>query len=887
MNNYFYVDTDDEITSVIGKIREEKTEEIFLVVPKRALIAQSLVNLRLLDKEAKKHKKKLVFVSPDAHIRKLAEKAGLAVKKYVAKPKEEKKEEAITLAPKARKLEPWEEEAAKKELASIIKKEEEVRPGPIREKIVAPTLPSGTKITVGAFSKPGNIVSREKAKRSAEVIDLKKTQLRRKDISFARKKLTCPSGRRESVPPKPRASLPGPPIREKPILSKKDVLPQEDVERKVANGKMDIGRKKTTAEPRKDIQAIVNPFKVRKLEERGAAPTRVGSGLPPDAGLAGRQGRADRPEPENSAIAEIEGSSQRLEPTMETSDGQGRPEPTSVATPPFASSGFRAGQSPVPAGEENVGKIDNIERETAHLTLKEKEKLRDLWMEQKGMVRGKYVRSSASLDLAAIKKESNGEEKIFSQSSGFFKTTHRRVGNSGKIVDLRLNPEKISESSQADLQTTRLPVLRRMFQPASPELRRDKQGEPLNQGGSRQQKGRKVVLLPLVNIKFFSLFVSVILLALAVIVGIIIPDARVVIKSNVNKSDLTINFWVSGEVSQIDVNEHMIPGKPIRFKVMEEKSFPTSGSREIKENAQGQITIYNKTGNPLSLKQNALITDGSGRKFYTQVPALVPAGETASSNSNDNTGAAVAEIKAGSATVAIRAEGTGKEYNLKEGAALNIPGLADSDFGSGITVEVKKEVVGGESRTVKTVTREDLENAKTELVNKAREDSRAELEKNLNADTTMIVKPEILSVEDLAYTASKAEGEEADTFNANLAATFFAVAFTRKDLEDLSKNIVEENSSVKDGNVAMNDYSLTEAKPLENKMEISANLSYQRTVQLDVAEIRRQLVAKKKSEAEEFLRSNKDIAEFTLDLWPGWPARLPLLERRIKVEIKE
>ena len=53
MNSYFYVDTDDEITSVIGKLRGEKAEEIFLVVPKRALIAQSLVNLRLLDKDRK------------------------------------------------------------------------------------------------------------------------------------------------------------------------------------------------------------------------------------------------------------------------------------------------------------------------------------------------------------------------------------------------------------------------------------------------------------------------------------------------------------------------------------------------------------------------------------------------------------------------------------------------------------------------------------------------------------------------------------------------------------------------------------------------------------------------------------------------------------------
>jgi len=72
VNNYYYIDIDDEITTVLGKLRQDDSEEVFLVVPKRALIAQSLVNLKLLNKEARKIDKKIIFVSPDANTRKIA-----------------------------------------------------------------------------------------------------------------------------------------------------------------------------------------------------------------------------------------------------------------------------------------------------------------------------------------------------------------------------------------------------------------------------------------------------------------------------------------------------------------------------------------------------------------------------------------------------------------------------------------------------------------------------------------------------------------------------------------------------------------------------------------------------------------------------------------------
>ena len=78
MPHIAYIDSDEEIISVIGRLRKIAEPDVFFVVPKRAIFLQSLVNLRLLDREAKKCGKRLVLVSPDETARALAAKAGIS-----------------------------------------------------------------------------------------------------------------------------------------------------------------------------------------------------------------------------------------------------------------------------------------------------------------------------------------------------------------------------------------------------------------------------------------------------------------------------------------------------------------------------------------------------------------------------------------------------------------------------------------------------------------------------------------------------------------------------------------------------------------------------------------------------------------------------------------
>lgn len=58
-----YIDVDDDVTSIIGKIKASEEKIVALVPPKRIGVLQSAVNLRLLDRMAKTAKKQLVIIT--------------------------------------------------------------------------------------------------------------------------------------------------------------------------------------------------------------------------------------------------------------------------------------------------------------------------------------------------------------------------------------------------------------------------------------------------------------------------------------------------------------------------------------------------------------------------------------------------------------------------------------------------------------------------------------------------------------------------------------------------------------------------------------------------------------------------------------------------------
>lgn len=74
-----YVDVDDEITTIIDKVRVAKGKVIALVLPKRAAVLQSIVNMKLLKRVSDDAGKNLVLITSEAGLMPLAGTVGLHV----------------------------------------------------------------------------------------------------------------------------------------------------------------------------------------------------------------------------------------------------------------------------------------------------------------------------------------------------------------------------------------------------------------------------------------------------------------------------------------------------------------------------------------------------------------------------------------------------------------------------------------------------------------------------------------------------------------------------------------------------------------------------------------------------------------------------------------
>ncbi|MDR0956136.1 MAG: hypothetical protein LBM73_03355 [Candidatus Nomurabacteria bacterium] len=79
-----YIDTDDDITVIVGKVKAAKNPAVALVPPKRVGVLQSSVNLKLVARAAHSAKKEISLITGDGALKALAALAGIPVAKTLA-----------------------------------------------------------------------------------------------------------------------------------------------------------------------------------------------------------------------------------------------------------------------------------------------------------------------------------------------------------------------------------------------------------------------------------------------------------------------------------------------------------------------------------------------------------------------------------------------------------------------------------------------------------------------------------------------------------------------------------------------------------------------------------------------------------------------------------
>ena len=83
MQKIVYLEVDEEITSVVDRLKNIKEERVVLVIPKRANLLQSIVNLKLLKNQIEHLNKEVIIVTTDKLGRNLASQVGFIVQQKI------------------------------------------------------------------------------------------------------------------------------------------------------------------------------------------------------------------------------------------------------------------------------------------------------------------------------------------------------------------------------------------------------------------------------------------------------------------------------------------------------------------------------------------------------------------------------------------------------------------------------------------------------------------------------------------------------------------------------------------------------------------------------------------------------------------------------------
>jgi hypothetical protein len=74
-----YAEIDDEVTDIQDKVRTVKAKHVYIVIPKRAILFQSIVNLKILKRKASDDSKTIYFITNDKNGVHLAQQTGIEV----------------------------------------------------------------------------------------------------------------------------------------------------------------------------------------------------------------------------------------------------------------------------------------------------------------------------------------------------------------------------------------------------------------------------------------------------------------------------------------------------------------------------------------------------------------------------------------------------------------------------------------------------------------------------------------------------------------------------------------------------------------------------------------------------------------------------------------
>ena len=374
------------------------------------------------------------------------------------------------------------------------------------------------------------------------------------------------------------------------------------------------------------------------------------------------------------------------------------------------------------------------------------------------------------------------------------------------------------------------------------------------------------------RLKVFLAGLALVLLVVGWVFGfIIMPKAKILIKTNASTSAVSMQFTANQAAKEVDLENAILPATLVESKKTDTEKVPATGKEDQGTKATGSITLFDCSDDPITIPAGTTFSN-SGFSFVTNEEVVVPPSDfTSGGNCKKNH----------SADVTVTAVKAGGDSILSAGRSY-VTSLSNAITGTGTAMG------GGTSKMVTVVSQEDINGAQAKLTGRQKTAAVNELEALLNVDGGMALD-QTLDEGAPAFTSNVAVGKEASEVTVTAVTSYKMLGIKNDDLKKLveaniKKSITDDKQKILDNGLESKTLMLTAKKsPAEQTLNVSTSATV--GPDIDKTAIARDAAGKKRGDIIAMLGNREDIKDVTVTYSPFWVLQTPKKASKITVVI--
>jgi len=357
----------------------------------------------------------------------------------------------------------------------------------------------------------------------------------------------------------------------------------------------------------------------------------------------------------------------------------------------------------------------------------------------------------------------------------------------------------------------------------------------------------------------------------------VMPKVSVVVKTDTRTVTSSLNFSAQVDIKTLDVDKSLVPAVVKELKKTDTAKIAATGKKNVGEKATGTMTLTNCIDDGSSHTIPAGTGFSSGvYTFITNAAVTLDAALTSGSTCKSATFGL-------SKNVSVTASQSGDLFNLS-GRSYTASASFTTSLGS--VIATGTAMTGGTTKNITVISQQDIDGAKTSLLDKSKDTASAELSKTLTSAGLSSLPETILGADQVITTVPNV-GDEAADVTVTSVTSYTMLGVKTDDLKklvdvDASKQIDITKQPIVDYGLDKAVYRMT-SKRSANDQSLSFQTVSTAGAKIDPESLKKEIIGKKKGDVQQIVGNHPGVKDVAVTFSPPWVSTVPKKTARITI----